>query len=331
MATSIPPHTPPVLGVVVPCFNEEEILTQTAGTLKNEIDRLVSTGLISPQSKIYFIDDGSRDRTWLRISELVDQGGPFAGIKLTRNFGHQRALYAGLMEAHGDAILSLDADLQDDISVIEKMVEAFLNGSEVILGVRDDRDSDDFFKRWSALAHYWISALMGIETVRNHADFRLLSRRAVTLLGQYQETNLYLRGIVPLLGLKSKEIYFSRKERAAGDSKYGLRKMVSLSLKGITSFSIMPLRLISAIGLLMFCLSCLLGGWALYGVLFVDGVVAGWASTVIPIYLLGGLQLLAIGIAGEYIGKIYMEVKNRPLYFIDTIHDTKNLPEDKEI
>lgn len=309
----------PVIGLVLPCFNEQDILATTAATLQEEVAKLVAAGLISPLSKIYFVDDGSNDKTWSVISKLVDQHDTIVGIKLTRNYGHQYALYAGLMEAEGDALISLDADLQDDTSVIEDMVRAFSNGSEVVFGVRSNRTNDGFFKRWSAASHYWLSDLMGIDTVRNHADYRLMSRKAVNSLADYREANLYLRGVVPLLGLQSSEVYYKRNARAGGESKYSLRKMVSLSLKGITSFSIMPLRCIALMGVIVFSISLALGGWAVHAAIWGDGVVPGWTSTVVPIYLLGGMQLLAIGIAGEYIGKTYMEVKNRPRYQIEKV------------
>lgn len=309
----------PIIGLVIPCFNEQEMLPTAAPKLLEEKQKLISIGLISPASKIYFIDDGSNDTTWSLITRLVEQHSTIVGIKLTRNYGHQYALYAGLMEAEGDALISLDADLQDDTSVMEDMLRAYQNGNEIVYGVRNNRSSDGFFKRWTAESHYWLSELMGIETVRNHADYRLLSRKAVDLLADYREANLYLRGVVPLLGLQSSEVYYKRQARAGGESKYSIRKMLSLSLKGITSFSIMPLRCISLMGVIVFSISLVLGGWAVHAAIWGDGVVPGWASTVVPIYLLGGMQLLAIGIAGEYIGKTYMEVKKRPHYQIEKI------------
>jgi glycosyltransferase involved in cell wall biosynthesis len=307
----------PVLGLVVPCYNEEQILPMTAQRLQEELARLVSVGLVSDASRIYFVDDGSSDSTWSLIDGLTEQDSVFAGVKLARNYGHQYALYAGLMEADADAIISLDADLQDDISVMEQMVESFNRGNEVVYGVRSNRENDTRFKRYTARAHYWLLSRMGIETVENHADFRLMSRRAVSFLGEYREANLYLRGIVPLLGLPSDKVYYSRGKRLAGESKYPFARMLSLSLQGLTSFSILPLRIISALGMLVFVIALGMGGWALLSALFGPGTVPGWASTVIPIYLLGGLQLLAIGVAGEYIGKTFIEAKARPLYQIE--------------
>jgi glycosyltransferase involved in cell wall biosynthesis len=309
--------TPPTLALVVPCYNEQQVMPFTAQTLRTEMQRLQALGLISADSRIYFVDDGSKDNTWAIISELAEQDTIYAGIKLARNYGHQYALYAGLMEAKAEAYVSLDADLQDDIGAIEQMLAAYARGSEIVYGVRDNRDSDTRFKRLTAALHYSLLEKMGIRTVRNHADFRLMSHRAIENLGQYRESNLYLRGIVPLLGLRSEEVYYTRSKRMIGESKYPFSKMLSLSLQGMTSFSILPLRIFSMLGLLVFFVAIALGGWALYAAIWGAGTVPGWASTVIPIYLLGGLQLLAIGVAGEYIGKIFIESKGRPLYQVE--------------
>ncbi|MEH6592416.1 MAG: glycosyltransferase family 2 protein [Halioglobus sp.] len=307
----------PILALIVPCYNEQEILPMTSSTLENEMNRLIEAELIAPGSRIYLVDDGSSDETWQLISELAASNSLFSGIKLARNYGHQYALYAGLMEASADAYISLDADLQDDIAAIEEMLASFARGNEIVYGVRDNRDSDTRFKRYTAKIHYGLLARMGIMTVRNHADFRLMSHRAVEFLGQYRESNLYLRGIVPLLGLRSEEVYYRRGERLAGESKYPFRRMFSLSVQGLTSFSILPLRIISVLGLIVFLIALGLGGWSLYAALWGRGTVPGWASTVIPIYLLGGLQLLAIGVAGEYIGKTFMQAKDRPRYLVE--------------
>lgn len=307
----------PVLALVLPCYNEEQILPDTARRLQAELSRLIDAELVSGKSRIYFIDDGSSDRTWALIEQLASGDSIFAGIKLARNYGHQYALYAGLMEADADALVSLDADLQDDIGVIEQMLASYRAGNEIVYGVRNNRESDTRFKRYTAKAHYWLLAKMGIETVQNHADCRLMSRRAVSFLGEYREANLYLRGIVPLLGLPSDKVYYSRGERLAGESKYPFTRMLSLSLQGLTSFSILPLRIISGLGLLVFFVALVMGSWALFFALFGHDTVPGWASTVIPIYLLGGLQLLAIGVAGEYIGKTFIEAKGRPLYQVE--------------
>jgi len=297
--------------IQIPCFNEQDHLGKTLADLPKNIPGV-------DQIETLIIDDGSTDDTWQLISTLATQNPRFNGIKLTRNYGHQYALYAGLMEAKGDALISLDADLQDDINVMEEMLEKYKAGCEIVFGVRGERTTDTRFKRWTASLHYRLAGLLGIHTIQNHADYRLMSRRAISLLSEYRETNLYLRGVVPLLGLKSAEVYYRREERREGESKYGLADMFSLSAKGITSFSIMPLRIISMVGLLVFVISFCLGGWALHAALTGNTTaIDGWASTVIPIYLLGGLQLLAIGIVGEYIGKTYMEVKKRPLYQIE--------------
>jgi polyisoprenyl-phosphate glycosyltransferase len=310
----MPSNKTPVIGLVVPCMNEEAVLPQSAEVLKSKIESLVRRELIDHASKIYFVDDGSTDGTWTTISHLVESDERFEGVKLTRNFGHQYAVYAGLMHARGDALISIDADLQDDIDAIDEMVEKFVQGSEIVYGVRADRNSDKKFKRWTASFHYWLSGRFGVRTIPNHADFRLLSRRAVSILSQYRETNLYLRGIIPLLGLQASEVYYTRSRRLAGESKYGLKDMLGLSVAGITSFSIVPLRVISLVGLLVFLVSTLFGLWALYA-----NIVGRttWAPTGIPTYLLGGLQILAIGVVGEYIGKMYMGVKSRPTYLIE--------------
>jgi len=310
----------PVIGIVVPCFNEELILPETARQLQAKLNALAERGLSAAESKVWFVDDGSTDTTWKIIQDLVKAHACFKGIKLTRNHGHQYALYAGMMKAEGDALISMDADLQDDVNAIDPMVEKFHAGAEIVYGVRDDRHTDGRFKRWTAAIHYWIAARFGIDSIPNHADFRLMSAKAVQLLSQYRETNIYLRGIVPLLGLKTDRVYYARGARQAGETKYHLRAMIGLSTQGITSFSMAPLRMIALVGLLVFLASLGLSGWALWAKTTGNStLIDGWASTVIPIYLLGGLQLLAIGIAGEYIGKAYMEVKNRPLYQVEEI------------
>jgi glycosyltransferase involved in cell wall biosynthesis len=314
----MPPKKVLQLGLVVPCLNEEQALPGSASALKSKIESLVDRGLIAGTSKIYFVDDGSTDGTWATISRLVESSDCFEGIKLTRNFGHQYAVYAGLMHAQGDALISIDADLQDDINAIDDMIHKYLEGNEIVYGVRADRLSDKKRKRWTASMHYWFSHRLGVPTIPHHADFRLLSRRAVSLLSQYRETNLYLRGVVPLLGLQSAEVFYTRSRRLAGVSKYGLRDMFGLSVEGITSFSIVPLRIISMLGLIVFLVSTGFGLWALYAAIVGQTTpIQGWAPTGIPIYLLGGLQILAIGVVGEYIGKTYLEVKGRPTYLIE--------------
>lgn len=310
-------NLPPKVALIVPCYNEQQVLPQSSRELRAELQRLVEAGLVADSSSIYFVDDGSNDGTWRLIEEVSASDAAFVGIKLARNYGQQRALYAGLMEAEADAYITLDADLQDDVCAIKRMLEAFSQGAEIVYGVRDNRDSDTAFKRITAQVHYSLLSKLGIHSVPNHADFRLMSRRAVSFLSEFRETNLYLRGMVPLLGLRSEEVHYRRSARLAGDTKYSLRKMLSLSADGLTSFSIAPLRFFAILGFVVFLVSVALGIWALIAVLTNSQTVPGWASTVIPIYLIGGLQLLAVGVAGEYIGKIFMEAKARPLYQVE--------------
>lgn len=307
------------LGIVVPCYDEEEVLPETASRLLALHARLVSADLIEADSKIFFVDDGSKDRTWSIIDELSRQHPNVAGIKLARNCGHQHALLAGLYTAEGDALVSIDADLQDDISVIERMVEDFHNGVHVVFGVRKQRDSDTFLKRVTAQSFYRLMNMLGARSIYNHADYRLMSRRAIEELKQFKEVNLFLRGLVPLIGFKSSIAYYDRKERFAGESKYPLKKMIGLALDAITSFSIVPLRMITLTGFLVFFATILISFWVLYVRFFTTQAVPGWASTVLPIYFISGIQILCIGIIGEYLGKIYREVKERPRYIIEKL------------
>ncbi|MCB1877283.1 MAG: glycosyltransferase family 2 protein [Chromatiales bacterium] len=306
------------LDIVVPCYNEEEVLGETVRRLTAVCRDLVDKGKIASESRIYLVDDGSRDRTWELIEGFCQSDLPVRGIKLARNYGHQRAVFAGLMTAQGDAVISIDADLQDDLDAIEKMVDAHVEGYDVVYGVRDDRSSDTFFKRFSAESYYRLLNAMGVETVFNHADYRLMSRAALSNLGQFQETNLFLRGMVPLVGLPSTTVSYARSERFAGESKYPLGKMIALALEGVSSFSAVPLRLIFLVGIALFVLSTGLGIWGLY-VAFSGASVPGWASTVVPIYFLGSILLLSIGVIGEYLGKIYIEVKRRPRYLVEKV------------
>ena len=268
---------------------------------------------------IYFVDDGSKDRTWSLIAEIAHFNQRVHGIKLSRNCGHQNALLAGLFGASGDALVSIDADLQDDISVIPDMVHKHLAGAEIVYGVRKSRDKDTRFKRITASLYYRLLSLMGVDIVPNHADFRLMSRRALNCLGGYSEVNLFLRGIVPLIGLSTDTVYYDRHERFAGTTKYPLRRMLGLALDGITSFSVVPLRFISLLGLMVCAFSALMILWIIYGKIFLDAALPGWASSVVAIYFLGGVQLLGIGIIGEYIAKIYLETKKRPRYFVEKV------------
>lgn len=307
------------LGIVVPCYNEQEVLPETSHRLLELLDRMQTVGLVTSDSSLYFVDDGSKDSTWALIETLAGKDGRVHGIKLSRNRGHQNALLAGLFGAEGDALISIDADLQDDVSVIEEMVRKHSQGIEIVYGVRRSRASDTGFKRGTAELYYKLMAAMGVDIVYNHADFRLLGRRALECLGCYAEVNLFLRGIIPLIGFPADTVYYDRVERFAGESKYPLRRMLSLAVDGITSFSIMPLRIISALGLMVCAFSVFMILWVGYGRIFLDTALPGWASTVIPTYFLGGVQLLSIGVLGEYVAKIYMETKRRPRYFIEKV------------
>lgn len=308
-----------VLSIVVPCYNEQEALPETMRQLLALRSRLVAAGKIAEASRLVLVDDGSRDRTWPMIEEYAASGLPVMGVKLSRNRGHQNALLAGLFSARGDAIVSIDADLQDDVNAIEAMVDHYRQGCDVVYGVRSSRAADTAFKRRTARGFYWLMERLGAQTVRDHADYRLLSRRAVEALREYGESNLYLRGIIPLLGFRSATVQYARQARIAGESKYPLRRMISLALNAVTSFSIVPLRLISAMGLLVFAASLIVLAWTLWVALFTDRAVPGWASITLPIYFLGGVQLLSLGVIGEYLGKLYVEAKRRPRYFIERV------------
>lgn len=305
------------LAIVVPCYNEEEVLPETNRRLLALLTHMQAQQLVTADSSVHFVDDGSRDKTWALIEELSAADPRIHGIKLSRNRGHQAALLAGLMTVEGDALVSIDADLQDDVSVIEKMVREFVGGAEVVYGVRDSRETDSVFKRNTALAYYGLMRKMGVDLVHNHADFRLLGRRAVEALRQYGEINMFLRGIVPLIGYRAATVKYDRAERFAGVSKYPLRKMLAFAIEGITSFSIVPLRLITLLGFLVSGFSFAMILFIIYGTLVMHAVIPGWASSVVPIYFLGGIQLLSIGILGEYVAKIYLETKQRPRYFIE--------------
>lgn len=308
-----------IIYFVVPCFNEEEALPVTAQALLHKMRTLQAAGLAARESRILFVDDGSRDNTWQEIESLTDRSPLFAGIRLAHNRGHQNALLAGLMAARerADAAVSMDADLQDDIDAVDQFVEAFDSGCDIVYGVRTNRDSDTFFKRFSAECFYRFLRSMGVETVFNHADYRLMSRRAVQALGQFREVNLFLRGIVPLVGFKSATVAYERHERFAGESKYPLRKMLAFALEGVTSFSIKPIRCITILGLVIFLVSIVILIYSLAVHLF-GRTTVGWTSTVTSIWAIGGLQILSIGVIGEYIGKIYLESKARPKYFVET-------------
>lgn len=305
------------LSIVVPCYNEEAVLPETLRRLVSLVDDLVKRAKIDETSSIIFVDDGSRDKTWQLINEASQSQRYVCGVKLSRNRGHQYAMLAGLFRAPGDAVISIDADLQDDLAAIEKMVDAFSAGADIVYGVRAQRKVDTFFKKYTAEGYYRLLEMLGVEVVFNHADYRLLSRRALDSLKQYDESNLFLRAIIPQLGYPSAVVTYDRAERFAGESKYPLKKMIALAWQGVTSFSAAPLRAITTAGVLISLASFLVVLWALW-VRFISGAsVPGWASTVVPMYFLGGVQLLCIGIIGEYMAKIYAETKRRPRYFIE--------------
>lgn len=305
------------LNIVVPCYNEEEVLRETTKQLSALVDRMIAAKKID-SCDIVYVDDGSKDATWSIIEELQATNPYVHGIKLAHNVGHQNALWAGLEQRvdQCDAIVSIDADLQDDIEAIEQMVDAYHEGREVVFGVRKERKTDTFFKRQTALGFYRLMQQMGVDIVYNHADFRLTSQRVTKELMEYPERNMFLRGMVKNLGYKTKEVYYDRKERFAGESKYPLRKMINFALDGITSFSVQPLRLITTFGFIVVLLSIIAAVYAL--VAYLTGTaVAGWTSMLISIWFIGGAILLSMGVIGEYIGKIYKEVKRRPRYHVE--------------
>lgn len=309
-----------ILWLVVPCFNEEDVIGETAKRTSLILRSLMEKGKISDESKIAFVNDGSTDKTLEIIRGLCEKDNVFACINLTRNCGHQNALLAGLMTAknYADAVISLDADLQDDVDVIEKFVEKFHDGYDVVYGVRADRKSDSGFKKTSAELFYKFMGLMGVDLVYNHADYRLMSRRAIEGLSEFDEVNVFLRGLVPRVGYKSDTVEYSRGHRYAGKSKYPLRKMISFALEGITSFSVRPIKMAFALGFFSFLVSLFMLGYCI--VQRIDGnAVSGWASLGVSIWAIGGLQMLLLGIVGEYVGKIYLEVKHRPKYIIESV------------
>ncbi len=311
---------PPSLSIVVPCYNEQAVLPESVKSLSQVLSSLIALGQISATSKIWLVDDGSTDETWPLIDSAArSPDSPICGIKLSRNRGHQIALLAGLLNADGDIVISVDADLQDDLSAIPTMVAKSRQGFDIVYGVRAGRHSDSAFKRLSAEAYYRFHHRIGVEIVLNHADYRLMSRRALEALRAFPESNLFLRGLVPQLGFASTTVPYERAKRFAGQSKYPLTKMLALAWQGVTSFSVLPLRAITALGAVVSMISLGLGAWALFVRLFTENVVPGWASIVIPLFLISGIQLLSLGIIGEYVAKIFLETKRRPLYFVDKI------------
>ncbi len=319
------------LYMVIPCYNEQEVLHETARQLKEKMESLKSRNMISDKSRIVFVNDGSKDNTWQIIEELHQSDSIFRGIKLSRNKGHQNALMAGLMTVKNecDAAISLDADLQDDINAIDAMVEKFSEGCDIVYGVRSARKTDTFFKKFTAESFYKIMEKMGVEVTYNHADYRLMSRRALDALEQFKEVNLFLRGIVPMIGYKTDCVYYERKERFAGESKYPLKKMIAFAMEGITSLSVKPIGMITALGVGIFTISIIM---LIYFLVrhFMGQTVEGWTSLAVSVWAIGGLQLLAIGIIGEYIGKIYLETKARPKFIIEKYLKDENDSEEEK-
>lgn len=308
----------PIIGIILPCYNEELVLEETTTKLNEVIKNLINDGVISDKSFAVFVDDGSKDETWKLIEHKAVCFSNMKGLKLANNVGHQKALLAGLLTFKDEcnALISIDADLQDDISVIKEMILKFITGIDVVYGVRKERTTDTFFKRNTALIFYNIMKKMKVNIIYNHADYRLCSNRVINALSEFNEVNLFLRGIIPSIGFSKDVVYYNRLERFAGESKYPFRKMVSFAWNGVTSFSNYPLKLVTIIGFIIFIFCFFLTGYAFFSY-FTNDIVPGWLSTVLPMYFLGGVQLFCFGIIGEYIGKIYLEVKKRPRYFID--------------
>lgn len=316
----------PILYVVIPCYNEEEVIDETTRQLTRKIGNLIEENKISKNSKVMYVNDGSKDKTWKKIKSINKENGLFTGITLTRNRGHQNALLAGLLTAkkYADVIISMDADLQDDINVIDEMLDKYKSGNDIVYGVRSSRKKDSFFKRVTAENYYKIMKLLGVDCIYNHADYRLTSKRVLDELENFKEVNLFLRGIFPLLGYKSDIVYYERKERVAGKTKYPLKKMLNFAWDGITSFSVKPLRLICTLGFLILFVSIII---IIYSIIrkLTGNTVSGWTFLSTSIWFIGGLQMISIGIIGEYIGKIYSETKQRPRYII-----LENLNEDNK-
>ncbi len=307
-----------ILYIVIPCYNEEAVIRETARQVAIKMQQLYEKELISEKSKVLFVDDGSKDMTWPMIEALHAENPMYTGVKLSRNKGHQNALVAGMSVAvkYADMIISMDADLQDDIGAIDGFVQKYYEGCEVVYGVRSARTTDTFFKRFTAQSFYKVMQAMGVDIVYDHADYRLMSKRAVEEMLQFKEVNLFLRGIVPLVGFKSDKVYYERNERFAGESKYPLKKMIAFATDGITSMSVKPIRLITVLGFVIFIISLCMLAYSLVRH-FTGHTSIGWSSMFVSIWALGGLQLLAMGIIGEYIGKIYMETKGRPKFIIE--------------
>ncbi len=304
------------LVIVMPCYNEEEVLPQTFKVIGALLKKLIKAKKVSPQSKVCFINDGSKDKTWDLIQKAVAKEKIFSGISLSRNFGHQKAIVAGMYDIDADLYVTIDADLQDDCSVIEQMLDKIKDGCEIVYGVRDSRDTDTWFKKYSALAFYKLMKLLGVNIVYNHADFRMMTKRAVNTLKSFPERNLFLRAMMPLVGYKYDKVYYDRKARPAGETKYPLMKMMGFAWSGISSFSIVPLRLVTFMGFFICFLSICFLCFVIYR-WSVRGTIVGWASLVTIITIFSGVQLMSLGIIGEYLAKVFVEVKNRPLYIVD--------------
>ena len=318
-----------VLYLVVPCYNEQDVLLDTAGKLEQKLTQLIDGGKVSPRSRIAFVNDGSRDRTWDLIVQCTERSSIFSGVNLAHNEGHQNALLAGLMTVlpHADVTISMDADLQDDIDAVDAMIEKHAAGANIVYGVRENRASDTFLKRFTAESFYRAMRALGADIVFNHADFRLMDRRALTALSAYPEVNLFLRGIVPMIGLTHDVVYYTRRQRLAGDSKYPWRRMAAFAWEGVTSLSARPIRLISQMGMFISLISGLMLIWSIVRH-FMGETIVGWTSLVVSLWFLGGLILLSIGVIGEYIAKIYLEVKRRPRYLVQDFID-RNADEKK--
>ena len=314
-----------ILYIVVPCYNEEEVLPETSRRLKEKLEGLMAAGKIAPESRVLFVNDGSKDKTWQIISQLHEECPLFSGADLTRNRGHQNALLAGLMTAKDrcDMAISMDADLQDDIDAVDAMVEEYYAGCDIVYGVRSSRKKDTFFKRFTAEGFYKLMNAMGAETVFNHADYRLMSKRALEGLAQFKEVNLFLRGIVPMIGYRTGTVTYERGERFAGESKYPLKKMLAFAMEGITSLSVKPIRMITALGFVVFLISIAM---LIYSIVrwAMGATIMGWASLICSVWAIGGLILLSLGVIGEYIGKIYLETKGRPRFLLREVLEDRD-------
>lgn len=307
-----------ILYLVIPCYNEQEVLPETEKRLTEKLNKMIQSGLVSEKSRMVFVDDGSKDKTWSMIKQMHEENPLVLGIKSSRNRGHQNTLLEGLLTVKDecDMVVSMDADLQDDIEVLDQFVQQYYDGCEIVYGVRSARKTDTFFKKFTAESFYKLMERMGVEIVYNHADYRLMSSRAIRELESFKEVNLFLRGMVPLLGFKTGVVEYERHERFAGESKYPLKKMVAFAMDGITSLSVKPIRFITAVGVILFVISMILLIYYTVGH-FIGNTVQGWSTIVVSIWGIGGLELLAIGIIGEYIGKIYLETKERPRFIVE--------------